>query len=262
MFAPKTITSEIIERLNALSAAGGLFNEMEKARMKRSIEAVKSQDFAKGMMIYGVFYALLGDEKNSLSSHDASLRVAPSNSVYLRNYAVSLKTFGYLAQAFEAYKKVMEVSPGDKGALLKMGELVLCVGQLDSYLHTVERYRKATQDESIMGEFFVEVAQGVKGLIESVGVPEKALSYAYKKVESICKFHEVRPAGCRVSQLDSEGHEYLFLEVKVHCHWELISEMNSELLEAVAEDLDFEFWNKVVHSFVYTPKVEKEFASA
>ncbi|UVN43327.1 hypothetical protein [Pseudomonas mosselii] len=254
MAAPKTITSDIIQRLNAFNPANGDMSEFDKARLKRDIESLKSRDFARAMMVYGVFYALTAEEQKSIESHEASLRGHSNNAIFLKNYAISLQSFGYFAKSFDLYAKAVAASPGDRVAILKMCELVLRVGRLSDYLASLDQYRKATQDESIMEEALVKSVLEVKGMLKEMDLTDAQLTHAFGKVESVCRNYKVRPLGCNVYRQNSHGHDYLSLEVGVDCDGKTLAALNNSLADAVAEDFEFEAWNKIVHMFIHLSK--------
>ena len=265
MATPKTISTDIIARLNALGASGKCkeISELEKARFKKDIEALKGKDYASAMMAYGMFYALLGDKDNAFKYHESAIQSGVREVLLFSNYAITLAAYGYLDKAADNYFRALKISPQDKGILLQAAEVFVTVGRLKDLFELVDAYVRLTRDDTIMAENSVTTATKIQRDLKALGVSEADMSYAYKRVEVVCKKFGVNPKGYLVSRYDAEGHGYLGVDVPVTCAGKELSAMNDLLAEMIAEDLDFQPWNKLIHTFVYAPRfIGENFATS
>lgn len=254
MAVPKTIASELIDRLNDLSISKKQLSAFEKASFKRDIEALKSKDAKVGFMAAGVFFALTGEKDKALESHEASLRCSGNHPTMLKNYAISLKHLGYYTSAFDRYCDALKKDRTDTFCALKAAELVSCTGRFQAFESILSSYIKATQDEAIMNEYNIEQYDSAKKAAQRLKISDDNYNHAFMKAEEVIRKYNVRPTECIVNAVNSDGHDYLSLELRVMCSGETLAKMNEDMATLVAEDFDFSEWNRMIYAFTYATR--------
>ncbi|MGL6245463.1 hypothetical protein [Pseudomonas sp.] len=254
MAVPKTIASELIDRLNALSASGEQLSVFEKASFKRDIEALKTKDAKVGFMAAGVFFALTGDTTKSFENHETSLRYSGYHPMMLKNFAISLKHLGYYTLAFDRYCEALKKDTTDKICTLKAAELVSCTGKFEAFETLLGSYIKAAQDEAIMNEYNIGHYITAKKAAQRLKISDDNYNHAFMKAEEVFRKHDVRPIECIANTINSDGHDYLSLELRVKCSGETLAQMNEDMASLVAEDFEFEEWNRMIYAFTYATR--------
>lgn len=254
MAVPKTIASELIERLNSLSASGQQLSAFEKASFKRDIEALKTKDAKVGFMAAGVFFALTGDANKAFENHETSLRYSGNHPTMLKNFAISLKHLGYYTLAFDRYCEALKKDNTDRSCALKAAELVTCTGKFLVFESVLSSYIKAAQDEAIMNEYNIEHYEIAKKAAQRLKISDVNYNHAFMKAEEVIKKYDVRPTECIVNTINSDGHDYLSLELRVKCSGDVLAQMNEDMASLVAEDFEFEEWNRMIYAFTYATR--------
>jgi tetratricopeptide (TPR) repeat protein len=254
MAKAQTISSDVIKRLNALAEADGEVNELQLASIRRDIDALKSRDGAAGLMAYGVYHALLWESEKSIDFHERSIKACGGKAIFYSNYAVSMKHISHFFRAFDGYANAARKDPANKNYIEKLSNLAFYTGNFSEFFELLQTYLKATQDESFMKESEDIAANfGIIKDLARLEIAEADYQYAFKKVERILQANKLRIDEAEAYLLNSEGHDYLSIDVKVRCPSEKLAKLNSELADLVAEDIDFPLWNKIIHTFTYSP---------
>lgn len=251
MAIPKTTAVDIINRLNGLAESGEKLSPFEDARFKRDLEALKSKELSVGLMAFGVFYALMGNAEKAIEYHVQSIDAGGRLAFYFKNFSISLKHLGLYSRALENYFEAAKRDMADRSTIMKAAELVSCVGKFTEFSVMLNSYLKATQDESIMDEYRISNILEIKDDLARLGLDEASYAHACTKAEQVTQKHGLKTTECIVNTLHSDGHDYICIELRVKCSGEMLSIMNDDLATAIAEDIDFSYWNKIIHVFTY-----------
>src|SRR5207247_861213 len=71
----------------------------------------------------GTVYQAKGDFEKAVVANETALRVQPDYVSARLNYALALKSAGYIEDAVEQYKKVLDQNPNEPAAHLSLGGL-------------------------------------------------------------------------------------------------------------------------------------------
>lgn len=181
---PVLKTSDLIDKINELSERGGA-SDIELHRLKVEIGAIKSLDIYAYHMLMGMFYALKGDYKSSIESHEKSL--AGGDALYFLNYGYALRNLDdhskSLAVLLEGFRR-------DRGALETFDDV--CSGMIHAADFSelepvVEAFRLANPDAKLGQSRHYLGAVAMREALEKLELSEEHFRKAKGIVDSLLK---------------------------------------------------------------------------
>ncbi|MEX5353187.1 hypothetical protein WCE02_17780 [Pseudomonas juntendi] len=256
-----TIAHDITDQINVLAGRENP-SEMELARVKREIEKVKNADAAQYYMLLGMFYSVIGDEAESRSNHERSLRLS-SEIIFLENYAFSLKRLDAEFEALELLLRAFEQSPTDE-VLEEVAQAMIYSGDFAEFERIVERFNRANPekradsvpsvryiatalDRFARAEISIEDFKLSMGLVRSVLLRNGLSNGIETMTFSSGAFDEV-------------PHVDIIVRIKTSSSDVLLS-LNDEIADAMAGSEDIEAWNRLIFTVCdYVESAESEVA--
>jgi len=241
-----TIAHDITDQINLLADREKPF-DMELARVKREIEKVKGADAAQYYMLLGMFYSVVGNEAESRSNHERSLRLN-SDIIFLENYAFSLKRLDAGVEALELLLRAFEQAPTDE-VLEEVAQAMIYSGDFAEFEHVVQRYERANPEknaESIRSVRYIATALD-RFARAKISIEDFKLSMALVKSVLSRKglSNGIETMTFSSGSFDEVPHVDIVVRVKASSS-DVLFDLNEEIADAMACSEDIEAWNRLV----------------
>lgn len=111
--APNSKTERLIDELNRLARTLS-YTPFDLVRLKKEAEDIKNNvDLASGFALLGMIACLESDEKAVRSFFKRAIEQSGGGTTHILNFAVSLKSLGFLEDAYKYAKEAYEMDPFD-----------------------------------------------------------------------------------------------------------------------------------------------------
>ncbi|RRW44219.1 hypothetical protein [Pseudomonas luteola] len=253
---PQTVSNSVVDMINALGDKAKP-EDIRVPRIRREIESLKKVDAAKAFMLSGMLNATLYDYKASIEDHEASIRRAPGNYIYLTNYAISLKKFNCFNESLDKLLEAFKANYGSIEILETAISMVFVSGGFEQINYMLEACIKAhpekdiraTRDVLRMYEYFL-------ASLSKLEITREKYQIATEHVISILNRNKgVAFDIGSVAEHFFDEDSYLFVELSVDVPGNMLAEMNEQLAELIITDERLNScWDKIIFNFCASDK--------
>ena len=241
-----TTSSAITDQINLLSDRRHP-SEMEIRRVKKEIEQLKNADIAQYYMLLGMLYSVLGDEEESRSNHEKSLKLS-GETVFLENYAFSLKRLGRSADALSQLLKAFEICPSLE-VFEEVAQAMLYAGNLEDYERVSERFKKANPDIPFEKVHAAKYIGAVAGHLEAACVSNDDFHRSMTLVENVLTDHGYRSLLQAIHLSSGRFDDVLHINICIVLSVEssdILTEINERIADAMVSAQNIDAWDRLV----------------
>lgn len=242
-------TKKVAQELDQLSKLEGP-RELQVAKVKRSIEQLKSADAVAYYMYLGVLHSILGDYPSSKEFHERSLRLSSDESVYL-NYAVSARRAGFYSQALDILFKAFDKNPGSSQCLMELLDTMYVQGDYRNFGNSIQRFSKANSDFDLSSMVIFGHIEDALKYLKAAEVPEDEYRKAQSAVNQILVEHgfALRSTMLELGVFDGVPHVTVRLAVRTKDVATLVK-LNDLITNAIISDDELTAWDRMVFTVV------------
>lgn len=246
MPVPLTIAHTITDQINLL-AARDRNSEMDLRRVKKEIEKVKNADAAQYYMLLGMFYSVTGDDGESRSNHERSLKLS-SELVFLENYAFSLKRLGAVADSLKLILRAFEMAPTED-VLDEVAQLMIYAGDLCDFERVVQRYEKSNPGKNPDDQASVLYVRKAIEKLERAKVSFDDFKQSMALVKDLLSRkgfeNTIKALSFKSGSFDDVPHVDIAIKTNIFST-DVLFDLNEEIAEVMAGAEHIEAWNRLV----------------
>lgn len=257
----KTKASSLHDRLVATVERSEPITQFEIKAFEREISEIKAINLVSGLMLEGILYAISENEAACNKAHRQSIAAAPHNSQVHCNYGVSLKKFLHYGESVDYFYKAVKLSPRSLAAIGYLLNLILLTGRIELLPDVVYECKDKLPEVPFEELPYMNAALQYADIAERLKISSKDLQAVSAKVEEIAKRRNLALMSFTHRQGNFGGQGILHAMFAVNADGKTLFEMNEELHDFIAEDLNIESWEKLSFSFRRFPAEDnrKEF---
>ena len=241
-----TIAHNITDQINLL-ASREEHSEFELRRIRREIEQLKAVDACQYYMIVGMFYSVVGDKAESISNHEKSLKLS-SETIFLENYAFSLKRLGAGPEALQILLRAFDAAPTEE-VLEEVAHAMIYTGDLNEFERTLQRFARANPDKDPASSSSVSYIVSLQGKLARAKVSYQDLKLSMDLVQDLIWRKGYRNAieaiNFDTGSFDDVPHVDVSIKLKTRS-CDALFEINEGIAEAMAGAEHIEAWNRLV----------------
>jgi len=220
------------------------------ARVKRSVEQLKSVDQASYNMFLGVFYAIIGDFENSRDSHERSLRYSSDLTVYL-NYAVSARRLGRFFDSYEILKRNLNSNPGSVNCFTELVDTMISLGDFREFDALRDKVLANNPGARLQDYDVVTHVNRVRHYLGVAGVSEEEYMVACGVVNEILLQNNVYMRSNMVDMSSFDGVSHVTTRLAFQCSdVDKLARVNEMIADAIISEERLTAWDRLVFTVV------------
>lgn len=224
--------------------------QLEKKRVLRSIEPLKTVDVVSYYSFMGVYYSILGDYESCRAEHLKALKLSSKPELFL-NYAVSIRRLGRYSESLSILISGGRSNFTAVDYISEICETVYITGDFGGFDSALEVFSRANPEVQLQDVWAIKKVLELRRVLKLAGVPEREYCHAMTIVNQVLISNGFSNRFTMVSSGGLDGVPHISTRFAVPVtQSKLLSQINDQFADAIISDDELSSWDRLIFTAV------------